>query len=129
MHRFCLLLSLSLFAAPATAAPEWRQSREVEVLLSNLDIQPETIRLAAGEPVRLRFINNSTIAHSFSAGDFFRKADYRPRDADAVRGGSIQVGPGDAREVLMVPAPGRYSAHCSNLFHRIMGMRARIIVE
>lgn len=129
MHRFCLLLSLSLFAAPAAAAPEWRQSREVEVLLSNLDIQPETIRFRAGEPVRLRFINNSTIRHSFSAGDFFRKAEYRARDADAVRGGSIEVGPGDVREVLLVPPGGRYSAHCSNLFHRIMGMRARMLVE
>ncbi len=129
MHRLCLLLTLTLFAAPAVAAPEWRQSREVEVLLSNLDIEPETIRLRAGEPVRFRFINNSTISHSFSSGDFFRKAEFRTRDADAVRDGSIQIGPGDEREVLMVPAPGRYSAHCSNLFHRIMGMRATILVE
>lgn len=129
MHRLCLLLMLTLFAAPAVAAREWRQSREVEVLLSNLDIEPETIRLRAGEPVRLRFINNSTIPHSFNADKFFRKAEYRPRDAKAVRDGSIEIGPGNEREVLIVPAPGRYSAHCSNLFHRILGMRARILVE
>ena len=129
MHRLCLVASLSLIAAPAAAQTEWRQAREVDVLLSNLDIQPETIRLRAGEPVRLRFVNNSHIPHSFSAGGFFKASQYRSRDKGAVGGGSVDLGPGDTREVVLVPAKGRYSARCSNLFHRIMGMSARIIVE
>jgi plastocyanin len=120
---------MSIIAAPAAAAPDWRQAREVEVLLSNLDIQPETIRLKAGQPVRLRFVNNSHIPHSFGAGGFFRKAEYRNRDKGGVGSGSVQVGPGDTLEVVLVPVAGRYSASCSNLYHRIMGMRARIIVE
>lgn len=129
MHRLCLLASLSLIAAPSAAQVDWRQARAVDVLLSNLDIQPETIRLNAGEPVRLRFVNNSHIPHSFSAGGFFKAGQYRNRDKAAVGGGSVEVGPGDTREVVLVPARGRYSARCSNLFHRIMGMSATIIVE
>ena len=129
MHRLCLLASIALVAAPAAAQTEWRQAREYDVLLSNLDIQPETIRLKAGEPVRLRFVNNSHIPHSFSAGDFFRKGSYRNRDKQAVGGGTVEVGPGDTREVVMVPVKGRYSARCSNLFHRVMGMTAKIVVE
>ena len=129
MHRLCLLASLSLIAAPAAAQTDWRQAREVDVLLSNLDIQPETIRLRAGEPVRLRFVNNSHIAHSFSAGGFFKASQYRSRDKGRVGGGSVEVGPGDTKEVVLVPAKGRYSARCSNLFHRVMGMTAKIVVE
>ena len=130
MHRLCLGFSLAfLAAAPAAAAPDWRQAREYDVLLSNLDIQPQTIQLKAGEPVRLRFINNSHISHSFSAGDFFESAQYRARDKNLVGDGQFEVGPGDTREVVLVPKAGRYSARCSNLFHWIMGMRARIVVE
>ena len=129
MHRLCLLLSMSIIAAPAAAAPDWRQAREVDVLLSNLDIEPETIRLKAGQPVRMRFVNNSHIPHSFGAGGFFRKAQYRNRDRGGVGGGPVEVGAGDTVEVVLIPAAGRYSASCGNLFHRVMGMRARIIVE
>ena len=129
MYRLCLLARLSLVAAPAAAQTDWRQAREVDVLLSNLDIEPETIRRRAGEPVRLRFVNSSHIPHSFSAGGFFKAGQYRNRDKAAVGGGSVEVGPGDTREGGLVPAKGRYSARCSNLFHRIMGMSARIIVE
>lgn len=124
-----LLFPLLLAAAPAAAQPDWRAGREYEVLLSNLDIQPETIRLKAGEPVRLRLINNSTIPHSFTAKDFFRKGDVRPRERDLVANGSVEVAPGDTREILLVPAAGRYSARCRNLYHWIIGMRASIIVE
>lgn len=126
-----LLLSLSLLslAAPAQAAPDWREAREYDVLLSSFDIQPQSIALKAGEPVRLRLINNSSISHSFSAGDFFSSGEVRPRDKKLVSGGKVNVGPGDTREVLIVPKTGRYSARCANLFHRVMGMSAKIVVE
>ena len=126
-----LFLSLLLLApaAPAQAAPDWRDAREYDVLLSSFDIQPQSIALKAGEPVRLRLINNSSISHSFSAGDFFSSGEVRPRDKKLVSGGKIDVGAGDTREVLIVPKAGRYSARCANLFHRVMGMSASIIVE
>jgi uncharacterized cupredoxin-like copper-binding protein len=129
MRSLLLSLSLLALAAPAQAAPDWRGSREYEVLLSSFDIQPDSIALKAGEPVRLRLINNSSISHSFSAGDFFSSGEVRPRDKKLISSGKVEVGPGETREVLLVPKAGRYSARCGNLFHRVMGMSARIVVE
>ena len=127
--RSLLSLLLLALAAPAQAAPDWRDAREYDVLLSSFDIQPQIIALKAGEPVRLRLINNSSISHSFSAGDFFSSGEVRPRDKKLVSGGKVNVGAGDTREVLIVPKAGRYSARCANLYHRVMGMSASIIVE
>ena len=124
-----LLLVALILAAPAASAPEWRQSREVEVRLSSFDIDPGTMRLKAGEPVRLRLVNTSQSSHSFSAPDFFRAAQVRSRDQRRVTDGSIDVPAGDAREVVLVPAAGRYRARCSNVLHWILGMRSEIIVE
>ncbi len=129
MRSFLLSLSLLPLAAPAQAAPDWRDAREFDVLLSSFDIQPQSIAFKAGEPVRLRLINNSSISHSFSAGDFFSSGEVRPRDKKLVSGGKVDVGPGDTREILIVPKAGRYGARCANLFHRVMGMSARIVVE
>ena len=131
MNRLCLILCFGSLAvsAPAAAAPDWRQAREYDVLLSSFDIQPRLIELRAGEPVRLRLINNSTTSHSFSADDFFSSGEVRPRERKLVSTGRVDVEPGQTREVLIVPKPGRYAARCANLFHRIMGMTARIVVQ
>jgi uncharacterized cupredoxin-like copper-binding protein len=129
MYRLLAATLLALAAAPAAGAPEWRQARDVEVRLSSFDIEPGTIRLKAGEPVRLRLVNISQGDHSFSAGDFFAAGQLRSRDAKAVSDGSVTVPAGDVREVVLVPAPGRYSARCGNLLHRILGMRSDIVVE
>ena len=129
MRSLLFLVTSLALAAPAAAAPEWRGAREYEVLMSNFDIQPKEIRLKAGEPVRLRLINNSVTAHSFSSGDFFSSGEVRPRDRRSLAGGKFIVGPGETREVLIVPKAGRYSARCGNLFHRVMGMSASLIVE
>jgi uncharacterized cupredoxin-like copper-binding protein len=129
MRSLLLPFSLLSLAAPAQAAPDWRPAREYEVLLSSFDIQPQSIALKAGEPVRLRLINNSSISHSFSAKEFFSSGEVRPRDKKLISGGKIDVAPGNTREVLIVPKAGRYSARCANLFHRVLGMSARIVVE
>ena len=120
---------LILAAAPASAAPDWRQSRDYEVRLSNMDIEPQRIELKAGEPVRLRLVNISETGHSFSAGDFFARAQLRNRDKRWLSGGSINVPAGDVREVILVPAAGRYRARCGNLLHRILGMSSEIVVQ
>ena len=129
MRPIFLFFCAFLVASPAVAAPEWRQAREYDVLLSSFDIQPQTITLKAGQPLRLRLINNSSEAHSFSAKAFFAAGEVRRRERDAVSDGTVQVGPGQTREILLVPAAGRYSARCANLFHRIMGMSSKIVVE
>ena len=129
MKPVSMLLCVALLSAPAAAAPEWRQSREYEILLSSFDIAPAAMQFRAGEPLRLRLVNNSTVPHSFSAGAFFAAAQIRPRERAAVARGSISVAPGETRTILLVPAAGRYSARCSSLFHRVLGMTARITVE
>lgn len=127
MYR--LIMPLLLIASPAAAAPDWRQARDYEVRLSGNDIEPRRIELRAGEPVRLRLVNISETGHSFSASGFLSRAQLRGRDRRWISGGSIAVPAGEVREVVLVPAPGRYRARCGNILHRILGMSSEIIVQ
>ncbi len=124
-----LLLPLALLIASPAAAQDWRMAPEYDVLLTSYDIQPGEIRLKAGEPVRLRFVNTTNQGLTFSAGGFFRDARTRRRDSALVKGGSIAVPPLSTRTVVLVPKAGRYKANGANLLHRLLGMSGRIIVE
>ena len=129
MRRLLLLLVL-LIAAPAAAQqPEWRTAREYEILMRPWGYDPHPIRLEAGRPVKLRFLNQGQATFSFDADAFFRAAQVRAGDADAVADGHIRLGPGETRTIALVPAPGRYRARSGNLFHRLLGMSVQIIVE
>ena len=129
MRLWPLLLAL-LIAAPAAAQePEWHNAREYEVLLRPWAFDPDPIRLEAGRPVKLRFLNQGQATFSFSADEFFRGARLRSGDADLVRDGHIRLAPGEARTIALVPAPGRYRAHSGNWIHRLLGMSAQIVVE
>jgi hypothetical protein len=128
MRPLPLLLSAFLLAAPA-AAQDWPSAAEYDVLLTSFEIQPRVIHLKAGEPVRLRFINNSEVRHVFSAPDFFRAAELRGRDRRLVKGGALAVEPLSDVTLAFVPKAGRYEARGDNLFRRVLGMRARIVVE
>jgi len=129
MRSLLFLLTMITAASPAVAQPEWRQAREYEVLLSSFDIQPQTMEFRAGEPLRLRLINNSSTSHSFSAGDFFRASEIRPRERQLVANGRVEVGPGEIRDILIVPAAGEYRVRCSSLYHWVLGMSSRIVVR
>ena len=124
-----LLLPLALFLAAPAAAQDWRMAPEYDVQLSAYDIQPGEIRLRAGEPVRLRFVNSSNQGLTFSAGQFFRSSKMRRRDERLVRGGAVRVPPLSTRTIVLVPRPGRYGARGANILHRALGMSGRIIVE
>ena len=102
---------------------------EYDVLLTTYDIAPGEIRLAADRPVRLRFVNNSNQGLAFSAGKFFRAAKARGRDGDTVKGGRINVPPLSTRTVVVVPKAGRYKVQGGTFFHRLLGMKGRIVVE
>jgi FtsP/CotA-like multicopper oxidase with cupredoxin domain len=129
--RILLPLIALLFAAPALAQrePEWRAAQEYDVLLRPWAYEPRLIRLPAGLPVRLHFVNQSRATMAFSAPRFFRAARLRPRDADVVRRGGLRLAPGERRYVDLVAQPGRYRAHSANLVHRALGMNAEILVE
>ncbi|HEV2865934.1 MAG TPA: cupredoxin domain-containing protein [Allosphingosinicella sp.] len=128
--RLLLLICAFLLASPAVAQePEWRTAPEYDVLLRPWAFEPNPIRLEAGRPVKLRFVNQGQATFSFSAGDFFRNARVRSRDSDFVRGGHLRLAPGERRTIALVPQRGRYRVRSGNLIHRLLGMRARIIVE
>src|SRR5437868_14673589 len=127
MRRLVTLLFLTAMA-PASAQ-EWRPAPEYDVLLSSYDITPHDLRLKAGQPVRIRFVNNSNQPLTFAAEDFFRKAQLRGSDAGSVKGGFIDVAPLSDRTIVLVPKAGRYAARSHNFIHRLLGMSGRIIVE
>lgn len=124
-----LLFPLALLLASPAAAQDWRMAPEYDVLLTAYDIQPGEIRLKAGEPVRLRFVNTTNQGLSFSARGFFRDSQLRRRDSALVRDGTLEVPPLSTRTVVLVPKAGRYKANGANFLHRLLGMSGRIIVE
>ena len=128
--RLLLALVALLIAAPTAAQePEWRTAREYEILLRPWDYDPPVIRLEAGRPVKLRFLNQGQATFSFSAPAFFRSARVRSQDAGAVNDGHLRLAPGEARTIALVPARGHYRARSGNLIHRLLGMSASIVVE
>jgi plastocyanin len=124
-----LLALLILLPTVPAAAQEWPMAPEYDVLVTSYAIQPQVIRLKAGQPVRLRFVNNSNERHRFSAAAFFRAAEVRPFDAGAVRGGAIVLPPLSTRTIGLVPRAGRYRVAGDNIIHHLLGMTARIVVE
>jgi hypothetical protein len=126
-----LLLPLAAFflAAVQPPEPEWRTAVEQDVLLRPWAYEPELIRLPAGRPVRLHFVNQSRATMAFGARAFFRAARLRPRDDDIAARGGFSLAPGEERSVALVAPPGRYRARSFNILHRLLGMSAEIVVE
>jgi plastocyanin len=130
MRRLLLILSALFLATPALAQePEWRAASEYDVLLRPWAYEPNPIRLEAGRPVKLRFVNQGQATHSFAAREFFRAARVRSGDRDVVADGHFRLAPGERRTIALVPAPGRYRVRSGNIIQRLLGMSAVIIVE
>jgi plastocyanin len=132
MPRLILILSLLLLGVPAAAqesAWEWPAAPEYDVLLTSYAIQPKVLRLKAGAPVKLRFVNNSNEPHRFAAGAFFARAELRGRDRDLVRRGTVAVPPLSDLTIALVPRAGRYPMSGAPLAQRLLGMHGRIVVE
>jgi len=127
--RLLLPLAALLLVAAQPPEPEWRTTVEQDVLLRPWAYEPRTIHLRAGEPVRLRFVNQSRATMAFGAHSFFQAARMRPRDADIAAQGGFRLAPGERRSVELVPPPGRFRARSFNVFHRLLGMSAEIVVE
>ena len=128
MRLLLLPLAALLLVAAQPPVPEWREAVEYDVLLRAWAYEPRIIRLPAGRPVRLYFVNQSPTTLEFGARDFFRAARLRPRDEDIVRRGGFRLEPGERRAVDLVAPAGRYSARSFNLLHRVLGMSAEIVV-
>ncbi len=129
--RFVLFAFALLLAAPAAAQrqPEWRTAIETDILLHPFRYEPREIRLAAGRPVELHFVNNGRARLSFRAPHFFAAANVRRSDRRHIRNGGFRLAPGQRLSIALVPARGHYRASSGYLLHRLRGMTARIVVE
>lgn len=127
------MTKLRLFAAAAVAplafvsasAPA-QQPAQLTIVMSNYAFAPKPIRLAAGRPVTLTFVNRSGKGHDFTAREFFAASRIT---AGAAPGGEVELRGGESRSVTLVPARGTYRAHCGHFMHSTFGMTDQIIVE
>jgi plastocyanin len=115
-------LPLILLAPGAAAQP----AAQLTVQVWSFGFAPHPIRLRAGQPVTLTFVNQSGSSHDFVANPFFSSARIV---SGAAPDGEIDL-PGHAtRSITLVPRPGTYNAHCSHFLHKQMGMEDVIIVD
>ena len=121
-----VFLALAVLASPAPAQNEAAET--VEIVLADFSFTPETLRLRAGRPVTLRFVNRGSGGHNFKARDFFNAAAY-PDGQSAPDRGTVELDEGESASVTLVPAAGEYSLHCSHFMHTTFGMRGAIVVE
>jgi plastocyanin len=113
-------LALSL-AAPAAAQP----APQMVIQVWSFGFAPNPIRLAAGRPVTLTFVNRSGSSHDFTAPGFFQHA----RILSGPRDDEVELGPHQTRSITLIPERGTYQAHCSHFLHKQMGMSDAILVN
>src|SRR4051794_24929808 len=109
----------------APAAPAAAQPAQLTVRLWNFGFGPQPIRLAAGKPVTLTFVNQSGSGHDFAARVFSQHARVPP---GAAPGGAIAPDAHESRTTPLAPAAGTYEVHCSHFLHKQMGMSDTIVV-
>ena len=123
LSRRAAVALMSLFVVAPAAA---QQPAQLMVQVWSFGFAPNPIRLAAGRPVTLTFVNRSGSSHDFVAHSFFASSRIVSGSAPD---GEIDL-PGHAtRSVTLVPRAGRYNAHCSHFLHKQMGMVDVIVVD
>lgn len=107
--------------APATAQPAAQT-----IQLYSFGYKPNIIRVAAGRPVTINFVNTAGGAHNFSAPTFFANVRIVSGSAPS---GVIELGARTSRSITLIPRAGNYQFRCTHFLHRQMGMRGQIIVS
>jgi plastocyanin len=119
----CAALTWSQTRALAAANPE-----TITVRMSSFKYEPERLRLRAGVPVRLRFVNESRGGHDFSAPDFFASSDY-PAGSSPPPEGRIAVPANGSAEITIVPKrTGMFRVTCTHFLHTLFGMTGEVEV-
>jgi len=131
MRLILLATTAFMLAAPATEQrePEWRTAVEQDILLHPFRYEPREIRLQAGRPVLLQFVNNGQANLSFRAPRFFAAAQIRRGDRHRLQNGGFRLAPGARLRISLVPARGHYAVWSGYFIQRLRGMTARIVVE
>ena len=119
-----------VLAAPATGRPatDWNRAPVAEVVLKSFDFAPATLRLKAGQPVRLT-LRDTKGAHNFAAPEFFAAALIAPEDRAKVGKGKVELDKGDVVVIRLIPVAGTYKLTCTHLLHQSFGMKGTIVVE
>jgi plastocyanin len=100
----------------------------VTVRLSNFAFDPDHIRLKAGVPVRLRFVNESDGGHDFSAPKFMAASSFPP-GTSAPADGVVEVASHQTVEIALTPnVPGTYPFECTHFLHSSFGMNGTVEV-
>jgi plastocyanin len=114
-------LAMIAIAMPAHAQPALQT-----IDVWSFGFGPKPLRLRAGQPVTLNFVNRSGSSHDFTAHSFFANARIV---SGAAPDGEIDL-PGHAtRSITLIPRAGSYNAHCSHFLHKQMGMQEEILVD
>jgi plastocyanin len=124
IFRFAAAAALAFLSLGASPAIE--QAPVHVIYLQSYAFTPSPIRLAAGRPVTLQFVNRAGKGHDFTARKFFRSARILAGQVDE---GEIDLGARQSARVTLIPAAGRYPVHCGHPFHKTLGMRTVILVE
>ena len=122
--RLAVAAAASLFPAASLAVPAPIPVVSIDML--SFAYRPAPIVLQAGQPVILDFVNRAGSAHDFTAPAFFRSARVL---SGRVERGMIVLRGHQRTRVTLVPAAGRYAVHCRRPFHKMMGMRANVVVR
>lgn len=105
------------------AAPE-----VIAVRMSNFAYDPDPLRLRAGVPVRLRFVNESGGGHDFAAPAFFAASAFAPGVVPPPDG-KLEVAARSTAELTLTPrVPGTYEVRCTHFLHSLFGMTGTIVV-
>jgi plastocyanin len=127
MSRLAMLALLPLaLAAPAAVPAQSPTPAQLTVTVWSFGFAPQPIRLAAGKPVTITFVNRSGGSHDFTAPGFFQHSAI---SAGAAPDGEIELSGHETKSITLVPAAGTWQAHCSHFMHKQMGMSANIIVQ
>ena len=124
LSRVVAAAFLSLAVAGSASAQPTPPS--VTIAVRSFGFTPQPIRLRAGQPVTLTFVNQSGSGHDFTAGAFFAAATIT---AGAAPGGEIELRGHETKSITLVPRAGVYPAHCSHFMHSMFGMRDTIVVN
>lgn len=91
--------------------------------------EDEPIRVAYGERVRLRFINESMMAHPFHLHGMFVQLENGATMEAMPNKHTVIVPPGTSASVLLTAnEPGEWPLHCHLFYHMASGMMTSLIV-
>lgn len=119
-------LASAAFLSMLLASPAAAQPQAVTIGVYSFGFSPRPIRLRAGQPVTLTFVNQSNNGHDFTAREFFAASAI---SAGAAPGGKIPLAGHETKSITLTPRAGTYPAHCSHFLHSSMGMTDQIVVQ